>query len=164
MTVAMFGFGFLLVPLYDAFCEVTGFGGRTNVSAEVAVEAPELSRTVRVEFVTTVNAYAPWTFEADVDSMTVHPGKMYYATFTAHNMTKIDKVAQAIPSVAPTSAVEHFKKIECFCFSTQAFAANEKRAMPLQFIIDPNLPDYVDTVTLSYTFFDAVRQSTNGDL
>lgn len=164
MTVAMFGFGFLLVPLYDAFCEVTGFGGRTNGTAEVAVEAPDLSRSVRIEFVTTVNSYAPWTFEPDVDSMTVHPGKMYYATFSAQNMTPDDKVAQAIPSVAPASAVEHFKKIECFCFSTQEFAANEKRAMPLQFIVDPNLPDYVDTITLSYTFFDTPRLSANGKL
>ena len=98
MTVAMFGFGFLLVPLYDAFCEVTGFGGRTNNVAHVAVETPDLSRSVRVEFVTTVNAYAPWTFEADVDSIAVHPGKMYYATFSAQNMTKIDKVAQAEPA------------------------------------------------------------------
>ena len=164
MTVLMFGFGFLLIPLYDAFCEVTGFGGRTNGSAEVGVEAPDLLRTVRVEFVTTVNAYAPWEFDSDVDSMTVHPGKMYYATFTARNMTGYDKVAQAVPSVAPSSAVEHFKKIECFCFSAQEFAANEKRAMPLQFIVDPDLPDYVDTVTLSYTFFDTVRPAANGEL
>jgi cytochrome c oxidase assembly protein subunit 11 len=164
MTVAMFGFGFLLVPLYDAFCEVTGFGGRTNSRAEVGVEAPVLSRSVRVEFVTTVNGYAPWEFRADVDSMTVHPGKMYFATFTARNLTGHDKVAQAVPSVTPTSAVEHFKKIECFCFSAQDFAADEERAMPLQFIVDPNLPDYVDTITLSYTFFDTVRLSANEEI
>jgi len=94
----------------------------------------------------------------------VHPGKMYYATFSAQNMTKNDKVAQAVPSVTPTSAVEHFKKIECFCFSAQEFTANERRAMPLQFIVDPELPDYVDTITLSYTFFDTPRLSANGKL
>lgn len=164
MTVAMFAFGFLLVPLYDVFCEVTGFGGRTSDSADVVAEAPDLSRTVRIEFVTTVNAYAPWTFNADVDSMTVHPGKMYFATFTAHNMTGIDKVAQAVPSVAPSAAAEYFKKIECFCFSAQEFAANEERAMPLQFIVDPELPAYVDTITLSYTFFDATGPSANDEL
>lgn len=158
MTLGMFGFGFLLVPLYDAFCEVTGFGGRTGSRVETAVEAPDLSRTVRIEFVTTVNAYGLWTFEPDVDSMTVHPGKMYYATFTAQNMTGTDKVAQAVPSVTPSSAVEHFKKIECFCFSSQAFAANEERVLPLQFIVDPRLPDFIDTITLAYTFFDTVRE------
>jgi cytochrome c oxidase assembly protein subunit 11 len=163
MTGAMFAFGFLVMPpLYNAFCEITGYGGRTNNAAVAETEVPNLSREIRVEFVTTVNAYAPLAFEADVDSMTVHPGKMYFATFTARNMTAHDKVAQAVPSVTPASAVEHFKKIECFCFTAQEFAADEERSMPLQFIIDPDLPDYVDTITLSYTFFDTtVRLSAN---
>lgn len=157
LTVAMFGFGFLLVPLYDVFCEITGFGGRTNAEAAVATEAPDETRTVRVEFNTMLNEYAPFEFAADRSSMEVHPGKMYYATFTARNLTDAQRVAQAVPSVAPIAASEHFKKIECFCFTSQTFAANEERAMPLQFIVDPNLPDYLDTITLQYTFFDTVR-------
>jgi cytochrome c oxidase assembly protein subunit 11 len=161
MTVAMFGFGFLLVPLYDVFCEITGFGGRTNAEAAVVVEAPDLSREIRVEFITTVNSYAQFEFAADVDSMTVNPGKMYYATFTAKNLASIDKVAQAVPSVAPTTAAEYFTKIECFCFTSQEFLADEERAMPLQFIVNPELPDYVDTITLQYTFFDTARVAAN---
>lgn len=161
MTVAMFGFGFLLVPLYDVFCEITGFGGRTNSEAAVVVETPDLTREIRVEFVTTVNSYAQFEFAADVDSMTVNPGKMYYATFTAKNLASIDKVAQAVPSVAPTTAAEHFTKIECFCFTSQEFLADEERAMPLQFIVNPDLPDYVDTITLQYTFFDTARVAAN---
>jgi len=159
-SVGMFGFGFLVLPpLYNVFCEITGFGGRTNTSAAAVTEAPDTDRTVRVEFVTTVNEYAPWTFSADVDSMEVHPGKMYYATFTAENLTGDTKVAQAVPSVAPVSASGHFKKIECFCFDNQEFTAGESRAMPLQFIVDPDLPDYVDTITLQYTFYDTERVS-----
>jgi len=161
MAVAMFGFGFLLVPLYDVFCEITGFGGRTNAEAAVAVEAPDLAREIRIEFVTTVNEYAEFDFAADADSMTVHPGKMYYATFTAKNRAAVDKVAQAVPSVAPVSAAEHFTKIECFCFTSQAFVAGEARAMPLQFIVNPDLPDYVDTITLQYTFFDTAPVAAN---
>jgi len=161
MAVAMFGFGFALVPLYDVFCEITGFGGRTNTEAAVVEEAPDLSREIRVEFVTTVNSYAPFEFAADLDSMTVHPGQMYFATFTAKNMTENDKVAQAVPSVAPTAAAEHFVKIECFCFNSQEFAANEEKAMPLQFIVDPDLPEYVDTITLQYTFFDSASVAAN---
>jgi cytochrome c oxidase assembly protein subunit 11 len=164
LVIAMFGFGFLLVPLYDVFCEITGFGGRTNATAAVVEEAPDLSREIRVEFVTTVNSYAPFEFAADVDSMTVHPGKMYFATFTAKNLADNDKVAQAVPSVAPTSAAEHFTKIECFCFTSQDFVANEERAMPLQFIVDPDLPAYVDTITLQYTFFDTARAAANNTL
>ena len=163
LAVAMFGFGYLLVPLYDAFCEITGFGGRTNTVAETAVERPDYSRTVRVEFVTTVNEYAPWDFGADRDSMEVTPGKMYYATFTAKNLTEDDKVGQAVPSVAPISASDHFKKIECFCFENQPFQANEERAMPLQFIVDPDLPEFVDTITLQYTLYDTVRVSASDD-
>lgn len=161
LVAAMFGFGFLLVPLYDVFCEITGFGGRTNASAEVTNQAPDLTRTIRVEFITTVNEYALWDFSADVASMEVHPGKLYYATFTAANISGDDKVAQAVPSVAPGAAAEYFRKLECFCFTSQAFAANEVRALPLQFIVDPELPAHVDTITLQYTFFDTVRVSSN---
>ena len=164
VVAGAFGFGYALVPLYDVFCEITGFGGRTNATAAVVQEAPDLSREIRVEFVTTVNSYAPFELAADVDSMTVNPGKMYFATFTAKNLSTDDKVAQAVPSVAPVSAAEHFVKIECFCFTNQEFAANEERPMPLQFIVDPDLPDYVDTITLQYTFFDTARAAANNTL
>lgn len=161
LTVAMFGFGFLLVPLYDVFCDITGFGGRTNTSAAVVNEAPDLTREVRVEFVTTINEYAQFEFAADLDSMTVVPGKVYNATFTAKNVSNNDTVAQAVPSVAPTAAAAHFTKIECFCFTSQDFLSGEERAMPLTFIVDPDLPAYVDTITLQYTFFDATRFASN---
>lgn len=161
-AVAMFGFGFALVPLYDVFCDITGFGGRTNdEAAQITYQRPDYSREVRVEFVTTVNSYAPWEFSADVDSMTVTPGKMYHATFTAENLAEIGKVGQAVPSVAPVAASSHFQKIECFCFDNQEFAAGQSRPMPLQFIVDPDLPDYVDTITLQYTFYDTMRLSSN---
>ena len=155
-AVGMFAFGFfVLPPMYEVFCEITGFGGRTNSTAQQVAEAPDLSREIRIEFVATVNNYAPWKFEPTVDSMTVNPGKMYYATFDATNMSGEDRVGQAVPSVAPVSASEHFQKIECFCFDMQEFAANEERTLPLQFIVDPNLPEYVDTITLSYTYFES---------
>ena len=153
LAAVMFGFGYMLVPLYEAFCEITGFGGRTNTVAVSREENPDYSRSIRVEFVTTVNEYAPWEFSADVDSMEVHPGKMYFATFTATNRASETLVAQAVPSVAPVVANEHFKKIECFCFTSQEFAADETRTLPLSFIVNPELPDYVDTITLSYTLF-----------
>ncbi|MGI9222248.1 MAG: cytochrome c oxidase assembly protein [Woeseiaceae bacterium] len=155
-STAMFAFGFFVMPpLYDVFCEVTGFGGRTNSEAQQVAEAPDLSREIRIEFVATVNNYAPWELEPVVDSMTVNPGKMYYATFNATNLSDEGRVGQAVPSVAPVSATQHFQKIECFCFDSQEFAANEQRSLPLQFIVDPNLPEYVDTITLSYTYFES---------
>ena len=160
-AAGMFAFGFLVLPpLYDVFCDITGFGGRTNATAVAAAESPDLSRTVRIEFMTTVNQYAPWSFAADVDSMDVHPGKLYFATFSATNLSQSALIGQAVPSVAPVTANQHFKKIECFCFTNQEFAANEERALPLQFIVDPDLPEYVDTITLSYTLFDTASVAT----
>jgi cytochrome c oxidase assembly protein subunit 11 len=161
VVLGAFGFGYALVPLYDVFCEITGYGGRTNDTAAQVAEAPDLDREIRIEFMTTVNEYAPFELRADADSMTVHPGKMYFATFTATNMTGSDKIAMAVPSVAPIAAAEHFVKIECFCFNSQEFTANEEKAMPLQFIVNPELPDYVDTITLQYTFYDTARVASS---
>jgi cytochrome c oxidase assembly protein subunit 11 len=155
-AVGMFAFGFLVLPpLYYVFCEITGFGGRGNATPAVVAEAPDLSRTVRIEFVAAVNNYAPWQFEPAVASMTVNPGKLYFATYNATNLSADERVGQAVPSIAPVAASEHFQKIECFCFSSQEFSANESRALPLQFIVSPDLPEYVDTITLSYTYYES---------
>ena len=162
LAVAMFGFGFLLVPIYDAFCEVTGFGGKTaDTAATNVVVAADENREVDLEFVTTVNQYAPWTFESSVAKMTIHPGGLYEATFVAKNLTDSHKIAQAVPSVAPQQAASHFKKLDCFCFTTQEFAPGEEKEMPVRFIVDSDLPEYIDTITLSYTFFDTARLTDN---
>jgi cytochrome c oxidase assembly protein subunit 11 len=158
MAVAMFGFGFLLVPIYDAFCEITGLGGKTNSVAATGVSTGiEQSREINLEFVTTLNQYAPWEFYSQVNEMTVHPGGMYEAIFIARNLTDKTKIAQAVPSVAPQQAAKHFLKLECFCFTSQEFAPGEEKEMPVRFIVDSDLPDYIDTITLSYTFFDTAR-------
>jgi len=154
LTVAMFGFGFLLVPLYEVFCDITGLGGRTSNEAAQVTVAPDTSRTVRVEFVASVHAGGRWEFRPEVTSMTVHPGQMYTTTYWARNLRDLDVVGHAVPSVAPGSAARYFMKTECFCFTEQMFEPNEGRDMPVIFIIDPDLPAHVETVTLSYTFFD----------
>lgn len=161
MAVGMFGFGFLLVPLYDVFCDLTGFGGRTNETAVVMEENRDASREIQLEFVTTVNEFAPFAFEPVVESMTVQAGGLYEAVFTARNLTGRSKIAQAVPSVAPSIAGSFFKKLDCFCFTNQEFAANEERELLVRFIVDSELPDYVDTLTLSYTFFDTARLTDN---
>lgn len=160
-VAGMFAFGYLLVPAYDVFCEITGFGGRTNETPAKVAAAPDESRTIDLEFVTTVNQSAPWEFHPQVDSMRVHPGGMYEAIFVARNLSDRQKTAQAVPSVAPSVAGQYFKKLECFCFTTQEFKARESRELLVRFIVDPDLPAYVDTITLSYTFFDTERLSGN---
>lgn len=157
IAVCMFGFGYLLVPLYDVFCEITGLGGRTNELPATVAAAPDESRSIDLEFVTTVNQSAPWSFRPSKDGMTVHPGGLYEATFIATNLVGRETVAQAVPSVVPSVAAEYFKKLDCFCFTTQAFEANETRELMVRFIVERELPDYVDTITLSYTLFDTGR-------
>ena len=157
IAAGMFGFGYLLVPAYDVFCDITGLGGRTNETPATAVAAPEASRNVDLEFVTTVNQAAPWTFEAKAPGMSIHPGGIYEAVFVAENLSGRQQVAQAVPSIAPAQAAEYFKKLDCFCFTTQVFAPNEERELLVRFVVDRDLPEYVDTITLSYTLFDTNR-------
>ena len=153
LSAAMFAFGFALVPLYDVFCEITGFGGKTENQAVLVTEAPDEDRLVTVEFVTTVNELAPWDFRPTVSSIQVHPGKLYRTTFQAENLTATALVGQAVPSVAPSAAATHFKKTECFCFTSQAFEPSETKDMPVQFMVDNELPRHVERITLSYTLF-----------
>lgn len=153
LAVGMFGFGFLLVPLYDVFCDITGLGGKTAGTAAAVVERPDISRTVRVEFVASLGQYAPWEFRPRVAHLEVHPGKLYRTSFFARNLADKALVGHATPSVAPGRAAKYFKKTECFCFTPQPFDGGEERDMVVAFIIDPALPAHIDTVTLSYTFF-----------
>jgi cytochrome c oxidase assembly protein subunit 11 len=157
LTGAMFAFGFALVPLYDAFCAITGFGGKTAAAPQVVQEAVDESRTVRVEFLASLERAAPYDFEPTVAQMTVHPGKIYETQYRARNLTAQPLVAQAVPSVAPGAAAQHLKKIECFCFTTQAFEPNEERELKVVFMVDPSLPAHLDTLSLSYTLFAAAN-------
>lgn len=156
LTLAMFGFGFAMVPLYNALCEIAGLNGRDSGMQLVASvqEQPDLAREVTVQFLTVVNGGREWTFSSDVAEMKVHPGKLYSVNFTAENQMDHALVGQAVPAVAPGRAAKHLKKTECFCFNQQPFAAREAKLMPMRFMIDPELPADVRTVSLSYTFFD----------
>lgn len=154
MAVSMFAFGFLLVPLYEVMCRITGIGGRTNAEAATVSATQDVSeRLITVEFVAVRNEQAPWEFRPTVTSMQVHPGQLYNTAYFARNLTDDALVGSAVPSVAPGQAAKHFIKTECFCFTQQEFTAGEGRDMGVQFMIDPALPDFIDRVTLSYTFF-----------
>jgi cytochrome c oxidase assembly protein subunit 11 len=155
LAVAMFGFGFALVPLYDVFCDLTGFGGKIDGPAAALAQRVDLEREVRIEFVASRDRSAPWNFEPHVASMIVHPGQIYETYFTAENLRPREMTAHAVPSIAPGTAAEYLRKIECFCFTEQHFEPQEARDMPVVFMIDTALPDYIDTVTLAYTFFAA---------
>jgi cytochrome c oxidase assembly protein subunit 11 len=151
-----FAFGFALVPLYDVLCDITGVGNPKDLLRASNVQAIEHdeSRLVTVEFVADLPTVGSWEFRPVVAEMKVHPGRLYEVEYVAHNLTGRDTVAQAIPNVAPGKATGYFRKTECFCFVPQNFAKDEQRIMPVRFVVDPNLPNSVDRITLSYVFYD----------
>ncbi|MEE9332937.1 MAG: cytochrome c oxidase assembly protein [Granulosicoccaceae bacterium] len=161
LAVGMFGFGYMMVPLYDIICDITGLNGKTGrVSiAEAQSQAVAEDRWITVEFVANVNSSGAWEFRPNQKEIKVKPGELYKATYFAENLLSVDVVGQATPSVSPSAAAPYFNKTECFCFTRQEFEANSIKDMPLTFIIDPKIPRNIDRVTLSYTFFKSPGQS-----
>ena len=156
IALGMLGFAYALVPLYGLICDITGLNGKTGRLEKEQALATRLdeSRKITVIFDATLNAEMPWEFRPVQKKMVVSPGEIGQAAYFAKNMTSDNMVGQAVPSVAPSKAAKYFNKTECFCFSNQPLAPNEGKEMPLRFIIDPDLPKDVTTITLSYTFFE----------
>ncbi|EHK4782221.1 cytochrome c oxidase assembly protein [Vibrio parahaemolyticus] len=154
-TFAMFGFGFALVPLYDVMCDALGINGKTSDVAAIQPTGmlPDLSRTIHVEFMAHVNPDMPWEFKPKVISMNVHPGEVVQTEYLAFNESGQRLVGQAVPSVSPGNGAAYFNKIECFCFTQQPLDGKQHAQMPLIFYIEPDLPDSIHTLTLSYTLY-----------
>jgi cytochrome c oxidase assembly protein subunit 11 len=160
ISVAMFGFGYALIPMYRILCEVTGINvvtsknnyGTRAVHATSKNTQVDESRLITVEFDS--NTQGPFRFRSVKNSMQVHPGEMIQVVYEVVNTQNRNISAQAIPSYAPMQATEHFTKLECFCFDEQTLKPNESREMPVVFIIDPALPKGIKNITLSYTFFE----------
>jgi cytochrome c oxidase assembly protein subunit 11 len=162
IALGSFAFGFALVPLYSVLCNVTGYGDQTALLRRVkAIEKPDPTRTITVEFLADVGSAGSWDFRPVVRTVDVHPGQLYTADFFAHNLTGRATVAQAIPNIEPSQVAAYFHKTECFCFSPQSFKADEQRTMPVRFIVDPSIPSYVDRITLAYTFYDNASRVTS---
>lgn len=159
--VALFfvGFGFGMVPLYDVICELTGLNGKTNAVAMVADKNTQvdLTRKVKVEFLSHSMPGVGLSFKSEQFSIRVHPGEISHMNYTITNTSDKVFVGQAIPSITPAVAAQYFEKLECFCFSQQTFAPGETRTMPVVFVVNPKLDRDFGTVTLSYTFFEAVK-------
>lgn len=153
LAVGMFGFGFAMWPLYNVFCDLTGLGGRGVKVVENAGEMEVSDRQVKVRFDATVNSGLPWIFQAKEKSMRVSLGEMSEAFYLAMNPTDKAMAGQAIYNVTPPEASLYFVKTECFCFTEQVLQANESREMPVYYFIQPDLPEHIKEVTLSYTFY-----------
>ena len=148
----MFFFGFALVPLYGVFCRLTGQNQLGQAETVVNTQV-DRSRLVTIEFDTNTN-HLPWRFRPLQNSIKVHPGELTQVEFEVSNERDQTVSGQAIASYGPSFVAQYFRKIECFCFTRQTLAANETRRMPVVFQVDGKLPASVNTITLSYTFFE----------
>ena len=153
LAVGMFGFGFAMWPLYSVFCDLTGFGGRGIQVAGNSHEVQKSDRQVKIRFDATVNSGLPWLFQARQKVATVSLGEMSEASYLAMNSSGQPIAGRAIYNVTPPEASLYFVKTECFCFTEQVLQANESREMPVYYFIQPDLPDHIKEITLSYTFF-----------
>lgn len=160
IVLAMFGFGYALVPIYKAICEMTGInvlalgdklipGATPTLPTNTQVD---MTRKVTVEF--DANSRGPWLFKPAQNAIEVHPGELTTVMYEFQNTQNRTMSAQAIPSYAPTQAGAYFNKLECFCFNQYTLAPGEKKQWPVAFVIDPKLSKDVKTITLSYTFFE----------
>lgn len=152
VSVAMFGFGFALWPLYDVFCDITGFGGRGIQIEETAQSLANSDREITIRFDANVNSELPWLFQPKENTMKVRLGELSETLYLAMNNSSADSSGQASYNVTPPEASLYFVKTECFCFTQQLLAAQETREMPVYFYVQADLPEKIQDITLSYTF------------
>jgi cytochrome c oxidase assembly protein subunit 11 len=154
VTAVMFGFAFALVPFYEKICEITGIRDVFRPDALAAQNTQvDPTRVVSIEFDANIQRL-PWTFKALQSNVSVHPGEVTQVVYEVRNTLDRPVTGQAVPSYGPQQAALFFKKIECFCFQQQTLGPGEVRKMPVVFVVDPKLPAEVNTITLSYTFFE----------
>lgn len=164
LAVAMLAFSFALVPIYKTACDIGLINPMridpanpyANINANVDTSNTQVDKTrwITVEFVANMNDKMPWHFEPQQKNVKVHPGEMTNVVYDVVNTSSKDIVGIAIPSYGPALAEKYIQKVECFCFTKQSMAAGERRGMPVVFVVTPDLPKDVNTITLSYTFFE----------
>ena len=166
VPLAMLGMSYAAVPLYQMFCQVTGYGGTTKV----AQSAPDtiLNKTIRIRFDANVSKGLSWRFKPVKRTLDVRIGESKVASYTAINTSNDLQVGTAAFNVTPEAAGIYFNKIECFCFTRQELKAGEEADLPVTFFIDPEIVDdpntrHLSEITLSYTFFPNDTPSENDD-
>lgn len=153
-TLFMFGFGFALIPFYKTLCEITGINQLIKAEAAPVNTQIDTSRQLTLELDANLRNNLPWRFRPLQTSIKVHPGQMVRVDYELENLSGKAVTGQAIPSFGPIDAAQYVRKLECFCFQKQTIAAGEKRLLPVVFVVDGKLPADMNTVTLSYTFFE----------
>ena len=158
VVVVMFAFGYAMIPFYDQICKATGLRD-IAIADKLENTQVDATRTVRIEFDANLNKL-PWHFRPLTAVVNVHPGELTQVVYEVENTSERPMTGQAVPSYGPQLAGEYFRKLECFCFTKQSFGPGEKRQMPVVFVIDSRLPADINTITLSYTFFEVEGNQT----
>jgi cytochrome c oxidase assembly protein subunit 11 len=154
----MVGAAYAAVPIYRAFCQLTGFDGTTR-RAEVAPDTV-LDRTLTIRFDANIRDL-PWTFTAEQTTQAAKIGETKIALFKVTNTSDKPVTGRAVFNVVPEQAGPYFQKLECFCFSDQTIGAGQTVEMPVLYFVDPKYATDFETkgkseITLSYTFYPAV--------
>ena len=154
----MLGMAYAAVPLYEAFCKATGFGGTPLVAQEG--ERPVIARTVEVRFDSNVDPNLAWRFEPVEREVKVRLGEEKLVFFRATNVSQRPIVGTATYNVTPERTAGWFNKIQCFCFTEQLLKPGQSVDMPVVFFVDAEMDkdrryDDIRTITLSYTFYEA---------
>ena len=158
VAVAMFGFGFALVPFYDHICRALGVNSMVEKSEAAPNTKVDFTRTVTIEL--DANAHGmPWRFQPTVRHLQAHPGQLVHVEYEVANARNAPMTGQAVVSYGPALAGRFVRKLDCFCFTQQTLAAGETRRMAVSFVLDATLPADINTMTLSYTFFEVAGKS-----
>lgn len=166
VAVAMVGLAFASVPLYRLFCQVTGFAGTTQM--RLGGDAPGAAGgRISVRFDANRTGGLPWDFRPEQTHHDVRIGERSIAFYTARNLSDRPVTGTATFNVTPTSAGQHFVKVQCFCFTEQRLEPGQEVRMPVVFYIDPKIADdpvarRITEITLSYTFYpvDSAREGS----
>lgn len=157
-------FGFAIAPFYDVMCKKLGLNGRADTNATALTQKIDKTRWVDVIFTGNTMPGLTWSFHPTQNTIRVHPGEVTLTSYMAKNNGSDNVMGVAVPSVTPELAALYFKKIECFCFKQQTLKSGESKEMPLRFYVSPDLPSEVNTITLSYAFYNGapeVSQAAN---
>lgn len=156
VVAGMTGMAFAAVPLYDAFCKITGYGGTTQEAT--AAPSQILDQRIQIRFDANTSPDLPVEFEPKQISESLRIGETGLAFYRVRNLSNEPVIARATYNVTPHVAGQYFAKLECFCFQDRTLAPGEEADLPVVFFVDPEIvsdPDTAEigTLTLSYTFF-----------
>lgn len=152
LTLLMFSFGYLMVPLYEKFCEATGIRNLLNPADDISDLITDSPRDIRTEFITTSQGLV--SMRPNMSLANLKTGQTYSVIYTLKNLSSKPLVGQAIPSFSPARGGRWFKKIQCFCFEQLKMQPNETISAPVVFIIDSTIDKEIKTLSLAYTFFE----------